>query len=358
MSFLKTLKIKSVRNIEYADLCLSPKINLIHGMNGSGKTSILEAIHLLGMGRSFRTTKTRSLTSDGKNQFSIFGETGTDTKIGMSKADRQKHLLKLDSQRQKNWELVARTLPIQILDSNSFLLLEGGPKARRRFLDWGVFHVKQNFVDDWRASRKCIANRNVLLRSGQVDLGQIKAWESELFEVAQRVDLARKEYFDLFEPVFKQVYSSLSGEASISLSYSRGWPEGDSLDEVLSELREKDLRYGATQNGPHRADILVKLGGQPAIDFLSRGQQKVLVSALKVAQGMVHSMTIGDSCIYLLDDLPAELDHENRDRIIAKICQLECQLFVTSVDRLVLEGFAENLSETRTFHVEHGRIRG
>jgi DNA replication and repair protein RecF len=73
---------------------------------------------------------------------------------------------------------------------------------------------------------------------------------------------------------------------------------------------------------------------------------------------MVHSMTIGDSCIYLLDDLPAELDHENRDRIIAKICQLECQLFVTSVDRLVLEGFAENLSEIRTFHVERGRIRG
>jgi DNA replication and repair protein RecF len=357
MSFLKTLKINSVRNIEYAEFGLSPKINLIHGMNGSGKTSILEAIHLLGMGRSFRTTKSGFLTTDGQNQFSIYGETGADSKIGVSKVNRQKHLLKLDSKRQKNWDLVVRALPIQILDSNSFLLLEGGPKARRRFLDWGVFHVKRNFVDDWRASRKCIANRNALLRLGSVDPGQIRVWDSELSEAAQRVDLARKEYFDLFEPVFMEVYSSLLGEASISLSYSRGWPEGDSLDMVLSESRERDLRYGATQNGPHRADLLVKLGDQPAIDFLSRGQQKVLVSALKVAQGLVHSTAIGDPCVYLLDDLPAELDHENRDRIITKICQLECQLFVTSVDRLALEGFAENLSETRTFHVERGRIR-
>ena len=320
MSFLKTLKINSVRNIEHAELDLSSGLNLIYGMNGSGKTSILESVHLLAMGRSFRTKKTGSLITDCHSGLSIYGETGTNYKIGLSKLSHQKHQLKLDSKFQKNWDSVARIVPVQILDAYSFLLLEGGPKARRQFLDWGVFHVKQNFVRDWRSTRKCIANRNVLLKARDFDTSQLRAWDLELCESAEKVHSARKEYFGLFEPLFRSVYESLTGgESSISLGYSRGWPEQEPLETVLRDSASRDRKYGATQNGPHRADILVKLGDQPAVGVLSRGQQKVLVGALKIAQGTLHSASIGPPCIYLLDDLPAELDHVNRERILRKI---------------------------------------
>ena len=357
MSFLKTLKINSVRNIEYAELELSPKLNLIHGKNGSGKTSILESVHLLAMGRSFRTSKTNSLIAEYDSGLGIYGETGANCKIGLSKVNRQKQQLKLDSMLQKNWDSVARNLPVQVIDSNSFLLLEGGPKARRRFLDWGVFHVKQNFVSDWRSTRKCIANRNALLRAGGLDNDQFRAWDIELSQSSEKVDLARAEYFGLFEPVFKEIYKSLAGESPISISYWRGWPDGEPLLEVLSASRDRDQKYGATQSGPHRADIHVRYGNQPAIEILSRGQQKVLVSALKIAQGLVYSRLIGDACIYLLDDLPAELDNENRDKIIAKIFKLECQLFITSIDLDATKDFAESIPKTRTFHVERGKIK-
>ena len=359
MSFLTKLEINSVRNIDKIELNLDPCLNMIFGINGSGKTSILESIHLLATGRSFRTPKIESVITDISSELTIYAETGLQSVIGLAKSRNIKHKLKLDSKLQRNWDMVARALPVQVLSAISFLLLEGGPKSRRMFLDWGVFHVKQSFVQDWRATKKCIANRNLLLKGQRLDALQLEAWDEELGLYADRVDKARREYFGELRKIFKKVYGSLDSNASaesISLEYWRGWPEEASLKETLLAEREKDRRYGSTQNGPHRADLRVKAGSRLASDVLSRGQQKVLICALKIAQGIHHSSCSGDECIYLIDDLPAELDEENRAGILNLLLGLGGQLIITSVDLPSIATCVPDGAEKRTFHVERGTI--
>jgi len=358
MSEIIRLTISAVRNINSAEILPSPTINLLYGENGSGKTSFLEAIHLLASGKSFRSSKVDPLINDASDSAVIFAELNNGYHLGLSKSRRQNHQLHFQDQNQRNWESVARELPVQLLDSNSFLLLEGGPRSRRRFLDWGVFHVEQNFVSSWRRSRKCIANRNHLLKQRRLDTRQLMAWDSELSESAAEVDAARRKYFNSLIPRFAEVYSELGGvlREKLSIHYSRGWDEERDLAEVLSVTTEVDCRYGATQNGPHRAELDIRVGKNRAVDILSRGQQKILVSALKIAQGDLLSAALGRRCIYLVDDLPAELDAGNRSAVLQQLIRQAGQVFVTCVDRDALKSSLPEATEVTMFHVERGTI--
>jgi len=358
MSKIQRLNVSCIRNIQSALLEPSATINLLYGENGSGKTSVLESIHLLGTGRSFRSSKLDPLISHDDDEAIVYAELRGGLKIGLSKSRRRIHQLKLQNERQRNWESVARELPIQVLDSNSFLLLEGGPKPRRRFLDWGVFHVEHSFVNSWRRSRKAIANRNMLLKQARLDLAQLEAWDMELSTSADEVDAARRKYIDEFLPIFSQVYRSLGGANAdeLEITYERGWDSERQLTQVLTENRGVDCRYGATQNGPHRADLCLKLGKTNAVEILSRGQQKMLVSAMKIAQGKLLSQALDRQCIYLVDDLPSELDRANRAAVFDQLAGLGGQMFVTCVDLSAIVESLSNPPEMATFHVERGII--
>jgi DNA replication and repair protein RecF len=358
MSILQSLSIKSIRNIQQADLKLSSGVNLLHGENGSGKTSVLESIHLLATGRSFRTSKPGTLISETESSALVVADLSNGHQIGLTRSRQKGHQLNMDTEKQRNWDKVARELPVQVLDANSFLLLDGGPNARRRFLDWGVFHVEPLFVDQWRKTRKCIANRNLLLRKSSPDTDQLRAWDLQLCKAASDVDMARNSYFNCFVPIFDQVYESLTGPSPhvLNLIYHRGWDSDRELAEVLLHSEITDKKHGATQNGPHRADLVVKAGSRLAIETLSRGQQKILVSALKIAQGVLLSQALDRACIYLVDDLPAELDRANRQKVLDKLMGLKGQLFVTCVDREALLISSANSPKMTTFHVKRGTI--
>lgn len=358
MSKIKRLDISFVRNIQSALIEPSATVNILHGENGSGKTSVLESIYLLGTGRSFRSGKLDPLITHDCDEAIVFAELFNGPSIGLSKSRRKAHKLRYASETQKNWDNVARELPVQILDSNSFLLLEGGPKPRRRFLDWGVFHVEHSFVDSWRRSRKSIANRNMLLKQRQVDHSQLKAWDVELCLAASEMDVARKSYFEEFLPLFINVYKSLdpSNADLLDVAYERGWDSQQELSDVLIENRTIDIRYGATQSGPHRADISLKVGKSKAVEILSRGQQKLLVSALKIAQGRLLSKSLGRECIYLVDDLPAELDRDNRAAVFNQLLSIGGQMFVTCVDLPAIVECLSSPPAMAMFHVERGTI--
>jgi len=358
MSIIEKLSVTAVRNIEGIDFEPIPTVNILHGENGSGKTSILESIHLLASGRSFRTSKLEPLINSKEDEAVVFARLVDGKEIGLSKSRRQKHHLKFQSERQTNWESVARELPCQILDSTSFLLLEGGPKARRQFLDWGVFHVEHSFVENWRRTKKSIANRNLLLKHRSPDLHQIAAWDFELCLAATEVDRARETYFTDFLPLFLDLYEKMNGAGvgELLVDYERGWDSERKLEDILFENRDIDKRYGATQNGPHRADLSFRIGRSKAVDILSRGQQKILVSAMKIAQGLLLSQALQRNCIFLVDDLPSELDHDNRAAILSQLLSMGGQIFITCVE---LSGILDSLSgqpKLATFHVERGTI--
>jgi DNA replication and repair protein RecF len=358
MSIIEKLTVNAVRNIDGLDIKPIPTVNILHGENGSGKTSILESIHLLASGSSFRTSKLEPLITSGKDEAIVFARLVGGKEIGLSKSRRLKHHLKFVSEKQTNWENVARELPCQILDSNSFLLLEGGPKSRRQFLDWGVFHVEHGFVENWRRTKKSIANRNLLLKQRPPDLTQISAWDWELCLAAKEVHRARQEYFDVFLPLFLDLYRKMNGAEVdlLGIDYACGWDTGRELQDVLMDNRDIDIRYGATQSGPHRGDLTFRIGRNRAVDILSRGQQKILVSTMKIAQGLLLSQALDRKCIFLVDDLPSELDHGNREAILSQLVSMGGQIFVTCVE---ISGILDSLpSEAKlaTFHVERGTI--
>jgi len=358
MSTIERLSICAVRNIQRIDFDPSPTINVLYGENGSGKTSILESIYLLSSGRSFRTSKLDPLISTDQSEAVVYASMSDGKDIGLSKSRKQRHYLKFCAENQSSWENVARELPCQILDSNSFLLLEGGPKSRRQFLDWGVFHVEHSFVENWRRVKKSIANRNHLLKSSKPDMAQIAAWDSELCMAAEEVDLARRDYFSKFILLFDELYQRMGGDYSgaIDIEYHRGWHAEIDLQSVLEESRSMDLRYGATQNGPHRADLYFRVGSMKAVDLLSRGQQKILVSAMKMAQGLLLSQALDRNCVFLVDDLPSELDRENRTAILSQLISLGGQIFVTCVEISAILDSLPKEPKLATFHVERGTI--
>ena len=359
MGGLARLEIDSFRNIRHCALSPHPELNILAGPNASGKTSFLEAIYYLALGRSFRASSVKPLIRMDADETVLFAELLGGAKTGLRKTRKGEQQLKLNGESLGSWERVARELPVQLLDATSFSLLNEGPRMRRRFLDWGVFHVEQWFLSAWRRTRKSVMQRNALLKqSGAVDEKQLSAWEEELASGAEQVTRAREEYFQRLEKTFASVLSKLSGELgdTVNLQFHAGWNRERELGQLLFETREIDKNHGATRYGPHRADILVNAANDKAINILSRGQQKLVVSALKIAQGELFFETRQQRPIYLVDDLAAELDERNRENVFQLLQSLGGQMFVTCAAAEALESGLPEAGARSLFHVEHGTI--
>lgn len=359
MSGISELRVTGVRNIASASLNCHEQLNVLSGVNGSGKTSVLESIYLLSRGKSFRASNTDALINDLSKEGVVFANLASGDRIGLSRGRSDRSQLKLNDDKQNNWDQVAHQLPVLVIDANTFQLLEGGPKPRRQYLDWGVFHVEPSFIQYWRRLRKALANRNQLLKSGVSPVSsELAAWSNEFIQAGENVNLCRKRYFDALIPVFEQVYSGLERPDTPPLitTYSKGWGEDLTLAQALENSVANDRRYKSTQVGPQRADIVIKAGGRLAAEVLSRGQQKLVVAALKIAQGTVYSQLSSKRCIYLVDDLPAELDEENRAAVLSCLLGTGAQLFVTCVQQEALALTQKEGKEFTAFHVERGKI--
>ncbi len=367
MAVIQRLMVDRFRNLEAVDLMLSPSFNIFSGINGSGKTSLLEAIHVLSVGRSFRTHKVDPLVKHEQKDFLVFADLGEQGRIGLLKSRAGKKELKFDGEQQGNWQSVAAALPLQVLNTESFQLLEGSGKIRRRFLDWAVFHVEHSYLDDWRAYRRGIAHRNSLLKSGGAGLhAQLDAWDVELAGLGQAIHESRTAIIESFGALLQAVVGELLPNRKITLGYKAGWDSEQRFARVLKELRPRDIKYGMTLNGPHRADFTIKVDGVLATESLSRGQLKMLVCALKIAMGRFVERSAADSnragrgeskCIYLIDDLASELDRINRAKVVSLLARADAQCLFTAVEAKDLDLDSELTERSRKFHVEHGKIQ-
>ncbi|QOR37063.1 DNA replication/repair protein RecF [Billgrantia diversa] len=349
------LAFTGLRNLGMLDFTPSPGINLIVGRNGSGKTSLLEGLHILGMGRSFRTRQLKHAISHDAEEMTLFARLAGDPPlpVGVRRArDVAEMEMRMKGERISRLAQLIEALPLQLVNPDAFRLLEGAPAGRREFLDWGVFHVKHDFYDAWRRVKRALKHRNALLRHGRMDANSLAAWEQELALWGERIDILRREWMVSFVPVFEETLGRLIDLPDLSLRYSRGWDKQRSLREVLEQGRTTDQQMGFTQNGPQRADMRIRLGRRPAVEVLSRGQQKLVVSALKLAQGRLLEQSTGRSCLYLVDDLPAELDAEHR-RVFCRLLEsMRCQAFITSVEHDALVGPWQSHTPMTMFHVK------
>ncbi|MGB8711639.1 MAG: DNA replication/repair protein RecF [Onishia taeanensis] len=356
---LDRLAFMGLRNLVSLEMAPQPGINVIVGANGSGKTSLLEGIHILGMGRSFRTQQLKHAIDHGDQTMTLHGRLVGDPPlpVGIRRRRDQSELeMRMAGERVARVSQLVEALPLQLINPDAFRLLEGSPSSRREFLDWGVFHVEHDFLEAWRRVRRALKHRNALLRRDRIDGRSLDVWDHELAQWSERLDALRHAYMDAFLPVFEDTLAELLPLPGLSLRYSRGWDRQRTLAEVLRQGRESDSQMGFTQQGPQRADLKLRVQRRPAVEVLSRGQQKLVVSALKLAQGRLLEMSTGRTCIYLIDDLPAELDANHRRVFCRWLERMECQVFITTVDPDVLSGVWQSTTPVAMFHVEHGRL--
>ena len=357
---LSRLSLTAVRNLHPVTLSPSPRINILHGANGSGKTSVLEAIYLLGLARSFHSLRLQPMIQYEQSACTVFGQVqlpqGGLCNLGVSRGRDGDFQIRIDGENARSAAQLAETLPLQLINPDSFRLLEGAPKVRRQFLDWGVFHVEPRFLSAWQRVQKALRQRNSWLRHGRLDVIEQAAWDRELSLASAEIDGYRREYLQALKPVFERTLSELLDLSGLVLSYFRGWDKDRELLDVLSTSLPRDQAVGHTQSGPQRADLRLRIGGHNAADILSRGQQKLVVCALRIAQGHLVNQAKHGQCIYLVDDLPSELDEQHRQALCRLLEDLQCQVFITCVDPHLLKDGWRTDTPVAMFHVEHGRI--
>jgi len=352
---LSDIRIRDFRCLVACDLSPSPGLNFIVGDNASGKSSILEALHFLGRGRSFRRTPNRDIVRKGADGFSVFARAGEadgrPRRMGVA-YQRGGLRTKLDGQEGVPFVDLVNTLPIQIIDPNLHRLIEEGPRFRRHYLDWGVFHVEHEFFPAWRRFRRALKQRNRALREG-LSKNRVVIWDSELVRAGREVDACRRSYLRGLELELPRLVARVLGGDTVSVEYRPGWSEADYGASLAGSL-ERDRRAGFTTQGPHRADLRVQVESVTARDWVSRGQQKVITSCLLLAQAALLDRRRDVRPVLLIDDIAAELGEAYRHALIDAIRELGCQCFITFLGSDLIPAVPEGAV---MFHVEHGCVR-
>lgn len=346
---LASLSINNLRSLGQVSLEFGPHLNLIHGPNGSGKTSILEAVFLIGRGRSFRTRSTEQLISRGQPSLTVFGQTIDPLhRIGFEYRRDEAYTARLDGQDVRSLAELPGAFFVEAIDPEIHRLAEGPPGERRRWLDWGVFHVEPSFLEHWLRFSRALRQRNATLKQG----GDPKAWDGEVASHGERVASQRSQWFETIKPHLNETIHRLSG-LDVELGYYRGWAADRSLTEALADGLERDRNRGSTLAGPQRADVHLRVGGKAARESLSRGQQKLVAAAMVLALlGRLREQE-GPPPTLLLDDPAAELDMERLSRLVDLVTELRCQLILTSLDPDTrIFGRPEHM-----FHVEQGSVQ-
>jgi DNA replication and repair protein RecF len=347
------LEITQFRNLSTARVEPEPGFNIFYGLNGSGKTSLLEAIYFLGLGRSFRSHLLSRIIQHNTQSFSLFSSliaaNGQSIAIGIEKQQSNKTKIKIGGAVVDSSAELARLLPIQLINIDTFQLINAGPKYRRQFIDWGVFHVEHNFFSSWKKMQRALKQRNAALRSQQ-PVEQVVAWNEEFVIASLEVEQLRQTYFEQLTPVFLELLAQLIDMPNLSITYSQGWDGERHLREILAGGIHRDYQLGYTQYGPQRSDVVIKIDNVLAEEVLSRGEQKLVVCALRLAQGILLRKLTEKRCVYLVDDLPSELDKRRCSSVLAALEKLQAQVFLTcvGVDNIEAEG--------KRFHVEQGEI--
>jgi DNA replication and repair protein RecF len=216
--------------------------------------------------------------------------------------------------------------------------------------------VEPRFLGAWQRLQAALRQRNSWLRHGRIDGAAQAAWDRELCLASEAIDTYRRAYIQALKPVFERTLAQLVELPELTLSYYRGWDRERDLAEVLAAGLLRDQQLGHTQAGPQRADLRLRIGSHNAADILSRGQQKLVVCALRIAQGHLVNQAKHGQCVYLVDDLPSELDEQHRHALCRLLEDLDCQVFVTGVDGETLKDGWRTDTPVAMFHVEHGRI--
>lgn len=358
------LQLRDFRRFHETGLEPGPGVNLILGANGAGKTSVLEALHLMAYGRSFRGRVRDGLVRDSAAALEVFVEWEQADAVGVPQLRRAglRHAGdtwtgRLDGRDVAQLGELCAALAVVTFDPGSHALISGAADNRRRFMDWGLFHVEQDFLQPWRRYARALRQRNALLKAGGSN-AQLDAWDHELAESGEALTSHREAYLAELEPQVLDTAARLSGSLHLQgLEFQPGWRRHEvPLADALLLGRDRDRAMGYTGVGPHRADWKLGYVGLPGREALSRGQTKLAALAMLLAQARDFARRRGHWPVMALDDLPSELDREHQQRVLRFLAdQPGVQLLVTATEMPPALEALEGLPMF-VFHVEHGAI--
>lgn len=352
----ESLRIAGLRCLDGVALSPSAGINVFVGPNGAGKTSVLEAAYLLSHGQSFRAGSRDVLLKRGANTLSVFAEVHSDNgrvrRLGLGR-EGGRWVARVDSDTASLGALV-QECAVVCFEPGSHDLIAGASDERRRYLDWGLFHVEHAFVNQWRRYQRALKQRNVLLRAGgPLEPGLIEPWESELASAGEAITEFRRAYLARLIPHIQGFMGNVLPElGEFTLRYKPGWDEGLDLLGTLADRRLRDLGRGHTTVGPHRADFTVSFEHAPLREHLSRGQEKLCALACLLGQASLHAEIRGEWPVVCLDDLASELDRTHQEWVVAQLLGRDVQVFVTGTE--IPSALIEQ--PVTVFHVEQGVV--
>ena len=354
------LTASGLRRFDSASIDPAPGLNLITGDNGAGKTSLLEALHLMAYGRSFRGRVRDGLVRTGAEAVEVFvewreGEEGRHRRAGLRHTG-QSWLGRLDGQNVAQLGELCAALAVVSFEPGSHALVTGGGEPRRRFVDWGLFHVEPAFLPLWRRYARALKQRNALLKSGAGGQ-QLDAWDHELAESGEPMTRHRRHYLEQLQARLQLVAGDLvPALGASSIEFQPGWRSSElSLADALLLARDRDRSIGYTTVGPHRADWRIDYASHPNRESLSRGQAKLSALSALLAQAEDYAERRGEWPIVALDDLASELDRNHQRRVLQRLLGSRAQVFVTGTDSPA--ALAELEVPPAWFHMEQGMIQ-
>jgi DNA replication and repair protein RecF len=350
------LTIEGVRCLNRVELVPCAGVNWLLGGNGAGKTSVLEALYLLGSGKSFRFGGFDAVIAHGAKQLLVYAELdreGQADRVGFERSRTGWRALRNGLRVAELAELAA-LVPVVCFSPESHGLIAGGSEVRRRFFDWVVFHVEPEFKDAYRRYARLLGQRNALLKQSP-DPVLLSTWTQQLAESGEFLAAIRERVFPEFALAMQATLGELLGEmGSNRVSYRRGWRDGMTLLERLHMLEARERVLGYSLAGPHRGDWSVEFGGHEVREHGSRGQQKLVALASVMVAARLYRDRRGHAPIVALDDLASELDIEHQRRALIECSALGAQMWVTGTHQPA--AFADWSGEARMFHVEHGEV--
>ncbi|MDX1433662.1 MAG: DNA replication/repair protein RecF [Gammaproteobacteria bacterium] len=348
------LEVQNVRILRDVSLTLAGGLNAFVGPNGAGKTSLLEAVHVLATGHSFRTRRLGELVRRDTDWLRVRGEVawdeGSRSWIGVEKQPDGLRV-RVGGEDVRSASSLARQLPAVVVSPDSQRLLTDGANLRRQLIDWALFHVEPAYFDHHRRFRRVLRQRNAALRDG-VSPDRLDAWDREMAELGEQLHTLRARHMETLIPAFGETLSQLM-TVVVEIAYQAGWRGGQTLAEALAAVRDTDRERGFTSVGPHRGDLQFRVAGGPAQQTLSRGEAKLFVVGLLLAQGEYLVARQGRVPLVLVDDLASELDGDSRGRFFERLRVLGAQTLVTTVDQELLQ--PGDGTPMKVFHVERGQ---
>lgn len=351
------ISLSQFRNIQQSVFYPASGINLLVGENGSGKTSVLEAIHLLAMGRSFRTRNLKNVIQTEQKHSQLFARIHPGTPVGMQVSATLGIQIRLNNAPLKKLSDLASHLPLQYIPANCHQFFDLGPGFRRKVIDWGLFHVEQDFMFHWQSYKKVLSQRNAALRNTK-PINEVRVWDSALVKHGQKIADYREIYLtrllDEFVGWFEELCTDFKG-AKYAIRYSTGWPKESQFAEVLQSTISRDMALGYTRSGPHAADWSIRINGQDPAEMCSRGQQKMFFLSISLAQISLLQEQTQQKSVLLIDDISSELDAEHQQLAMKSIKKLNIQSFITTTNPDLFSALNSE-EKDMMFHVKRGEI--